>query len=375
MNTISKYRNDLHQIPELGLKEFKTFQYLKKTLENIGYQPIKILDTGLLVYIDNGNSETIAFRSDIDGLKIFEQSANQYQSTHEGYMHACGHDGHMAILLEFANQLSSLKNKLKVNILLIFQPAEESPGGANLLIKEGILNKYKVKKIFGSHLYPNIAEGTLASRSGNFMARSSEIDFEIIGKSAHGAEPENGVNATLIASEFIVTLENILNDEIRKIEPAVLTIGFLTSGTARNIISGSAKISGIIRSFQPSTHQLLKNRIFETIKTLEKKYNCEIINKIVDTYPAVINDATTYNFLKENVFSKFPYHEFENPFMLAEDFSFYLEKIPGVLFYLGTKSNKYNHPLHSSKFDFNNDALITVVKAYFEILKAYQGME
>ena len=172
LKQITKWRRDLHQIPELGLEEFKTSQYVKKELEKMGYQPISVLETGILVYLDCHQDKTIAFRSDMDALKITEQTNCEFASKHQGYMHACGHDGHMAALLGFAKKLSQVPADFAYNILLIFQPAEESPGGANLICQAGILKQYNVKAIFGLHLMPTIEAGKIACRPGPLMAQN-----------------------------------------------------------------------------------------------------------------------------------------------------------------------------------------------------------
>ena len=203
LNEIKRWRQELHQIPELGLQEFKTSKYLKDELTKMGYEPISILDTGVLVYLDNHQDKTLAFRSDMDALKISEQTNCSFTSCHNGYMHACGHDGHMAALLGLAKKLKEQPLKWKHNILLIFQPAEESPGGAKLIVEAGILKQYNVRAIFGLHLMPTIEAGKIACRPGPLMAQNGELDVTITGKSAHAGLYHLGIDSIMIASQII----------------------------------------------------------------------------------------------------------------------------------------------------------------------------
>lgn len=175
MKETKKYRRDLHQIPEIGLQEFKTQKYLISTLEKMGFSPIKIYNTGLYVYKDYGSTETIMFRADIDALPITECNEVDFKSTHSGFMHACGHDGHMAMLLGFADFIKD-QTSLKRNVLLVFQPAEEGPGGAHEVVKTGLLEKYNVQEVYGIHLFPNYPEGTIVTKSGPMMASITMLD-------------------------------------------------------------------------------------------------------------------------------------------------------------------------------------------------------
>ncbi|MFB0918780.1 MAG: M20 family metallopeptidase, partial [Clostridiaceae bacterium] len=231
VNKITEFRKDLHRIPELGFKEFKTSEYIKNALVNMGYDPISIAGTGVAVYIKGISNETIAFRADMDGLAVSEETGLDYKSIHDGMMHACGHDGHMAMLLGLANALKDYKGFNK-SILLIFQPAEEGPGGAKVIIEEGILGKYNVTEIYGIHLYPGLEEGTIGSRPGPLMARSGEFDIEIKGKSSHAGLPHKGRDALMAGADLVADFNNIVSRNFNPIEPVVINVGIFKSEEA-----------------------------------------------------------------------------------------------------------------------------------------------
>jgi hippurate hydrolase len=370
IDLLKKYRRDLHQIPEPFFKEYKTASYLRKTLTNMGYQPFQVLETDVLVYIDAGSDETIAFRSDIDALQIKEENQIDFKSKHEGYMHACGHDGHMSMLLAFANYLSDKTDKLNKNILLIFQPAEESIGGALKLIEKNILRDYNVKKIFGIHLFPEIDEGVLASKPNEFMAMASEINIEIFGKSAHGAMPQTGVDSNLIMSKLLIEFQSIQTRMISPIEPTIITFGKIEGGFVRNILSDYAKMEGTIRVFKKDTFDFITKSIKQICEGFEKAYQCTINFEFTNGYLPVINDAELFDLFKK-ANKNIPIHQFQSPLMIAEDFSFYQNEIPGLFYYVGTRNEQDGliHSLHNSKFNFNENALKTGVDSYINILK------
>lgn len=223
-NQIKTYRRELHQIPELGLEEYKTCAYIGEKLKEFGLHPFTIAKTGVYVYIDAGSDETYAFRADMDALEAEEENDVEYSSKHPGKMHACGHDGHMAMLLGLAKVLSKTEN-IKKNILLIFQPAEEGPGGAKIITESGIFEKYNVKGIFGIHLFPTLDEGIIASKAGPFMAQSGEIDVIIKGEGGHGGMPHNAIDSILVASKFLSSCQSIISRSISPLETAVISFG------------------------------------------------------------------------------------------------------------------------------------------------------
>ena len=240
---LKNYRRDLHQIPELAFDLYLTSAYVKKELERMGYQTISTAKTGLIAVKNGKSDEAIAFRSDMDALPVTELTNVSFPSKHDGKMHACGHDGHMSMLLGFAEYVSKLKD-LNKTIVFIFQPAEEGPGGAKVIIEEGIFEKYKISKIFGIHLYPGLDEGLYGLVNGPMMAQNGEFNIHVHGKSAHGAQPHLGSDALLASSHLVTQYHSIISRFLDPLDPAVITVGTSNGGEARNIIAQDIKMTG-----------------------------------------------------------------------------------------------------------------------------------
>lgn len=366
MEDIVKWRRDLHRIPEIGLHEYKTAEYIREELRKMGYNYFSVMDTDTLVYIDNGKEDTLAFRSDIDGLKIDERNDIDYKSIHEGYMHACGHDGHMATLLAFAKRLKNIDSH-KSNYLLIFQPAEEAPGGAKRLVDSGILTKYRVKAIFGMHLMPFLQEGIISTKAGPLMAMCAELDVEITGKSSHAGLPHEGIDSIMIASKIVEGYQDIISRKLSPFEDAVIHIGKINGGDARNIVASHVIMNGTIRVFDEKTFNFITKEIYKLHRGMELVYNCAIKESFPPMYPPVINDRTVYNRFIELIECV----ELDEPLMLAEDFSFYQREVPGLFFYLGTKSDMYSSGLHTESFNFNENVLKIALDVYETIAMNY----
>lgn len=366
MEELKRWRRDLHQIPELGLEEVETTEYLKTTLTKMGYEthPLKELSTGLYVYIDQGQEETIAFRTDIDALSVEEENDVSYKSHHPHIMHACGHDGHMSALLGFAYRLSQKKERYKNNILLIFQPAEEAPGAAKDIVESGLLNDYHVKAIYGIHLMPYIEEGDLYSKAGPLMAECGEIDIVIKGKGAHAGTPEQGHDAIIAASMLVAQFQTIHSRSISPFEDVVLNIGKINGGTARNAVAEEVKLEGTLRCYDEDVFMHVVNRMKEIAKGLEVAYDCDIDVTCDPMYPPLLNDETLFEKAKS-----FGVKQLKQPMMLAEDFAFYTKAVPSLFIYVGTKTKNMQSGLHTSTFNFNEEVLERAVDFYEYMLK------
>lgn len=367
-------RRDLHKIPEEGLKEFKTNKYIMNYLNKIGLKCEKSAGTGVICFFDVGSDETYAFRADMDGLSIAEENNIDFKSEHNGMMHACGHDGHMTILLLFAKYLVENKDKIKKNILLIFQPAEEGPGGARIMVEEGVLRRFHVKNVFGLHIEPYIQKGKIATKPGNFFASTTEFTINIEGKSAHGAKPEDGIDAIVIASEFIMAVQTIISRGIAPTKESLITIGTIKGGDRLNVIPRFVTFDGTIRAMEES----IKNRIYEKMTNLaqgfEKAYDCHINIDFRPCYPALQNDKRLYEQIKPAFKDRFIEADIT---MGAEDFSFFSKTVPSLYFQVGVQDDEkgYNAPAHSSRFNFDEEDLLVGLEADINVAKIMGALE
>lgn len=368
LNEVIKYRRDLHQIPEVGFKEFKTQKYIINTLKSMGYSPNTICETGVYIYIPGIKKECIAFRADIDALAIQEENNCTFSSKHSGFMHACGHDGHTAALLAFAKYLTTTAEQ-NYSILLIFQPAEEGPGGAKFICETGILEKFHVKEIYSFHLFPDLEEGTISTKAGPFFAQATEFDCKVVGKGGHGGMPQKTNDPLIPFTKIIDSYQSIISRNLSPFNAGVITVGKISGGTARNIISNSIDFYGTIRAYSQEDTELIIKRMKEIHNGIEIAFDIKVIDEFRVLYPPVINDNILYNnFLK--ISQDFNFIQGET-LALAEDFAFYQEKVPGIFFLLGTRNKEQNFisPLHSSSFNFDEKVLLEGVKLFAKLLE------
>ncbi|MDF2548474.1 MAG: amidohydrolase [Anaerosolibacter sp.] len=364
-------RRGLHQIPENGFEEYKTSAFIIEKLKEYGVEVHKnIAGTGVVGYLrGNLGDQTIAFRADMDALSVEEKTNLSYASTHRGMMHACGHDAHMAILLGLARFLSMNKAILRWNIVFLFQPAEEGPGGAEPMIQEGIMEKFKIDCIMGLHVFPEVSEGKIACRPGPMMAQTGEFDITITAKSGHGAIPHKAVDGLVIASNLIMNYQSIVSRNIDPIEGAVMTIGKMWGGERRNVIAGRVILEGTMRAFSEDTYRTIQKRMKEIAEGVALSYQCNIDIVFRDMYPAVVNNEEMFHDLQNAVGQE--NLEFITPQMIAEDFSYFQKAVPGLFFFLGTRNEQegYVHPLHNSCFVFNEDVLLTGIQVYLDYMR------
>ena len=371
LDDIIKNRRALHQIPETALEEFKTKEYLKNYLISIGLEPQEIVETGLFVYIEGKDKENcIAFRSDIDALNIKEETGAEFESKHVGKMHACGHDGHMTTLLAFAKYLTTIQ-LLEKSVLLIFQPAEESPGRAKDIVETGLLKKYNVKAIYGMHLFPELPEGTVASKEGPFFAQAALMTTTITGKSGHGAMPHKTIDPLMAFTKIVDGYQTIVSRNLSPFDPGVVTIGKFCGGSAQNIIADTVNFWGTIRTFKEENTEFIIERIKEIHRGIELSYRVKIDEKIDIVYPPVINDKELYKKFVDTM-KDMNYVEHE-ALTISEDFAYYQKEVPGIFMLLGTRSEEkgFVHPLHSCHFNFDEKVLLKGVEAFARILESH----
>lgn len=368
---LTKIRRDLHQIPELSFDLLMTHEYVMKLLIDMGFETYVTAKTGIIAIKHGTTNQTIAFRSDMDALPVTEETNVDFKSRFQGKMHACGHDGHMAMLLGFAHKIKDIELKHH-GIMLIFQPAEEFPGGAKVIIEEGFLKRFNVIKIFGIHLYPELEESKFGFVSGAMMARNGEFNLTLTGKSSHGAQPHHGHDAILATSHLISQYHTIISRNINPLEPCVLTVGTIEGGEARNIIASRVKIKGTVRAFNDEVFEHIKQRMASIEKGIEQSFDVKIEQDFQDFYPVVYNDLDIYQHVI-NQFDKSEYNVIEK-MTVSEDFSFYQKEVPGMFIMLGTKNviKEYTYPLHHSKFNFDEKVLLKGVEYYDRIAKSYQ---
>ncbi|WP_035172147.1 M20 metallopeptidase family protein [Caldanaerobius polysaccharolyticus] len=364
-------RRHLHKHPELSFEEKNTAEFICQYLKKLDvYYESDIAGNGIIGLLKGSRGErTYAFRADMDALPVIEETNVEYASANEGVMHACGHDGHMAILLGLARYLSCVKNKLKENVMLIFEPAEEQTGGALNLIKSGVFDRYKVDGIFGYHIYPDIPEGSIGLKSGPLMAMAVEIDVDIYGKSSHGAMPHKGRDAIVTASQFIQQVQTVVSRKVDPLENAVITFGRIYGGNVRNVVSDRVRLEGTIRALKKEVFLDIKAALQEISKGLCISDGVKIDMDIRETYPPVINDERLYELVLRSV----PESDIVrmDPVMLAEDFSFYSQVAPSFYIMLGARNEKkgFVYPLHHCRFNFDENILLKGIQIYINLLR------
>ena len=363
-DTMAMHRRELNSIAELGMQEFLTSKYIKNYLLKLGVEFEVMLETAVVGKIKGkAGQKCIGFRSDMDGLSI----GNKVK-------HLCGHDGHMSILLGLIEYVKMNEDRLEDDFVFVFQPAEESPGGARPLIKMGLIEKYNINEIYGLHVYPELEQGNIGIRPKHFLAQTGEVDIEIIGLGGHGAMPQNTVDSVVIAANFINSIQTIVSRNISPIDEAVVSIGKIEGGSRRNIIAQNVKLEGTIRAFKEDVYDKLKERIYNIAKGMEQSFCCEIRVNIKDDYPAVCNDESMFNEFV-NVF-KDGRIKILDPLMISEDFSYYQKEIPGLFFMLGSRSEEKGHinGLHHEDFNFDEATLDFGLKTYIELLAAKKSI-
>ena len=333
---LRQMRRNLHKIPELGLKEYKTSAYIREKLTSFGITELETwLETGVVAVIrGKGKGQAVAFRADMDALPVTEQTGCDFTSEHVGCMHACGHDGHVTVLLGFAKYLQEHKDELKNDVVLIFQPAEEGPGGAQLLVDAGLFEKHPVRCIIGCHIFPQVPQGKVACRKG----------------------------------AVITGLHTILSRNVSPLDSGVLTFGAIHGGEACNIIAKEVKLEGTMRAFSDEAYETMTKRVQEVASGIAAGYGCKGEAVFRHMYRVVDNDPKLVELLQEVAGDNY---EETPPYMLAEDFSLYLQKVPGMFFFLGSGNAEkgYTHSLHSAQFQFDEEILALGVETYAKLLK------
>ena len=368
---IYSYRRDFHQYPELSFQEYRTAETISKHLESFGIEHrTEVGKTGVVGEIVFGDGPTIALRADMDALPIQEVGDLKYKSKNEGVMHACGHDGHMAILLGAANALSKNQKLKKGKVRFIFQPAEEGAGGARYMIKDGCLDE--VDEIYGLHLWNYQPVGEIGVKNGPIMAAADMFDIIIKGKGGHGATPQGTVDAIVVASNLITMLQTIVSRNTNPLDNTVVTIGEINGGQNFNVIADEVRLTGTTRAYTENNRNMIKKRMQDIIDGVSKSFGAEIVLKYKEGYPPTVNHEDPTKLVLEAssmVVGKgagYPYLS-----MGGEDFSYYLQKVPGCFFFVGSapdKNNILSTPHHCSHFDIDERSLLIGASVYVNLI-------
>ena len=354
-------RRALHQIPELDRQLPETLAYLTAALTPLRCRLLRPMAGALCAYFDFGAARTIAFRSDADALPVQEQTGLPFASRHPGKMHACGHDAHMAMMLELARRLDRME-ALPQNILLVFQPAEEmSPvGGSRGMLHSGYMDD--VEAVFGLHVWPDLPHGKIGVKAGPLMAATDHFTINIHGKTAHGAKPNQGIDAVVLGSQFVMAAQTIVSRKVDPLDNAVLTFGIFNAGTRYNIIAGDCTLDGTVRTLNEDTRAMIEDSMRKTLDGLCLQSGATADINYGHGYPALVNHEEDDELIRDTaikLFGKDDVVDVKLPAMPAEDFSFYLKEKKGAFVWLGTAKPDQDPvwPLHNSRFDVDEDIL------------------
>ncbi|WP_172450206.1 M20 aminoacylase family protein [Rhizobium sp. TH135] len=368
-------RHHLHRFPEIGLSEFKTSDYVAEQLTALGYDVTRgLAKTGVVATLRNGSSDrSIGIRADFDALPILEETGLPYASEVPGVMHACGHDGHTAMLLGAAKILAERRNFDGV-IHLIFQPAEENFGGARIMIEDGLFDRFPCDAVFALHNDPEIPFGHIALREGPIMAAVDECKITVNGRGGHGAEPQSTADPIVCGASIVMALQTIVSRNIHPLDPTVITVGGFHAGAASNVIPERAEMVLSIRSFDPKVRDQLESRIRAVAEGQAASYGMGVTIDYERGYDPTVNHKVETDFVRDLAVSfagKDKVYDLPRPMMGSEDFAYMLAKRPGSYFFLGTQRTPNDPPLHHPRYDFNDDILPVGTTLWVELAERY----
>lgn len=372
-----QWRRQLHQTPELGFRERLTAALIAQKLQEWGIEhQTEIAQTGIAAIIRGDRpGAVLGIRADMDALPIQEENEVSYKSQHDGIMHACGHDGHVTIALGTAYYLSQHRD-FAGTVKIIFQPAEEGPGGAKPMIEAGVLKNPDVDAIIGLHLWNNLPLGTVGVRSGALMAAVELFNCTIIGKGGHGAIPQQTIDSIVVASQVVTALQSIVARNVDPLESAVVTVGEFNAGTAHNVIAAKAQMSGTVRYFNPQFEGFFKQRLEQMVSGICQSHGADYKLEYYSLYPPVVNDDRMANLVRSVAETVI-----ESPIgivpqcqtMGGEDMSFFLQEVPGCYFFLGSANADRDlaYPHHHPRFNFDETALSMGVEIFVRCVEQY----
>lgn len=372
-------RRDFHMNPELDFDLPRTTSKIKEFLEKEGIEYYETSKNGICGIIRGNGDKTIGIRADMDALPMEDKKGCEYSSKLKGRMHACGHDIHTTVLLGAAKLLNGIKKELKGNIKLLFEPAEETSGGAVHMIEEGVLENPRVDAVIGLHVEPNIEAGKIGIKRDVVNAASNPFNIKIIGKGGHGAYPHSNIDPIVMSANVITALQSIVSREIPPTDPAVITIGSIHGGTAQNIIPDEVEISGIMRTMTNEHREYVKRRLVEVVDGVTKAMKGKYEINIEESYPCLYNDDNIVDILEasaEDAIGKENIIKLKTPTMGVESFAYFSLQRPSAFYYLGTRNEDrgITHPLHSNQFDVDEASISIGVAIHCETAIRYLNL-
>lgn len=356
-------RRHFHEHPELSMQEHQTAAFVAERLRALGVDEVReaIGETGVVGIIRGAGPKTVLLRADMDALPMQELGESSYRSRNSGVMHACGHDAHTAMLLGATERLLAARADLQGTVVLCFQPGEEGHAGAKRMIADGLLREPRVDAAFALHCYSAIDVGTIATRPGPLLACSDKFELDVIGMGGHGAIPHTAIDPVVIACYVVTALQTLVSREIAPKDPAVVTIGSIQAGTAQNVIPDMARMKGTVRAFDHAVRMSMKDRIERLAAGITGAMRARSELRYNFSYPPTVNDARAVALVQEVAATIPAITRIDIPadmIMVAEDFSFILDEVPGAMIMLGTRSGASTaFPQHSARYDIDERAL------------------
>ncbi|HVA33552.1 MAG TPA: M20 family metallopeptidase [Candidatus Baltobacteraceae bacterium] len=355
-------RRDLHMHPELGFEEHRTAAVVAARLRHLGYEVHEGIGGTGVVGVLRGNrpGRTVMLRADMDALPITEENAHAYRSQFEGRMHACGHDGHVAMLLGAAALVSDRREELAGTLCLVFQPAEEGRGGAQAMIEDGLFERFGIERAYGLHLSSKYPTGVLGFRPGPMYASSDSIEIDVLGVGGHGSAPHDAVDPIYAAASFVTSLQQVVARQIDPLEPAVVTIGAIHAGTIHNVIPRTCRMLGTVRAFSEDVRTAMSGRIERVLRACCDAAGASYHFSYVDRYPVTANDPEQTAYARNLACALLGDERVieASKLMGAEDFSFFAQRVPACFYTVGCQAGPQTaHPHHSSLFDIDERAL------------------
>jgi hippurate hydrolase len=366
-DTMTGWRHRIHRRPELAFKEHETSDFIAEKLAEFGVTVHRgLAGTGVVGTLTNGEGDAVGLRADMDALPIQEATGLPYQSEVPGVMHACGHDGHTAMLLGAAKYLAETR-RFSGRVHFIFQPAEENEAGGRAMVEDGLFERFPVKAVFGLHNWPGLPVGRAAVRAGPMMAACDLFDIVLTGRQAHAAMPHQGVDPVVTGATLISALQSIVSRSVDPQQAAVISVTRLNAGDAYNIVPETARLAGTVRTFDPAVQDLIEARIRRVVSGVASAHGCTADVQYDRRYPATINNADEAGFaasVAADVLGEAHVDRAPAPSMGSEDFAFMLQAVPGAYIWLGAGTGDAPCGLHHPQYDFE-DSVLPLGAAYW----------